>query len=261
MKYIFPLQFGLHNVFTSKVNPKETTQPFKDYTLREQEIAQQGRRLKQKAPNIGNIEDRVPKRLRGECLNLVKHLQKRNHQCSFPELLKHYCSMTTNGSSPTSKGQNRCHPKSSKRSNISRPSGTQKPDETTNLAARMSNAEHDSIFSDTTIRNDNHTRQEELSFTHLATSHAHVSAFCRASILKLIPKAFWGGGDAGRQNQITLMRNIDCFIRLRRFEAFSLHAATQGMKVRYDQKHDNKNTYPLIASLHVLVVLQQCCIL
>ena len=33
MKYIFPRQFGLHNVFTSPVDLRETVQPFKDYTL------------------------------------------------------------------------------------------------------------------------------------------------------------------------------------------------------------------------------------
>ena len=39
MKYIFPKQFGLHNAFSSAVDPRETVQPFKDYTLREREIA------------------------------------------------------------------------------------------------------------------------------------------------------------------------------------------------------------------------------
>lgn len=39
LKYIFPRQFGLHNVFTSVVDRYETSLPFKDYFTREEEIA------------------------------------------------------------------------------------------------------------------------------------------------------------------------------------------------------------------------------
>ena len=91
MKYIFPRQFGLHNVFTSKVDPKETVQPFKDYTLREHEIA----RSEQIALIRGNarkdFSNWLPKRLRGDVLNLVQEMQKRHARCSYHELLKHYC--------------------------------------------------------------------------------------------------------------------------------------------------------------------------
>ncbi|KAF2259198.1 hypothetical protein CC78DRAFT_525270, partial [Lojkania enalia] len=40
MRYIFPRQFGLHNVFISQVDSRETSMQFKDYTLREREIQQ-----------------------------------------------------------------------------------------------------------------------------------------------------------------------------------------------------------------------------
>ena len=94
MKYIFPRQFGLHNVFTSAVDPKETVQPFKDYTLREQEIAQHDR-----GSSKNRIEDRdnhssrqwVPKRLRGETLRLVRKLQIYHSRTSYHQLLEHYC--------------------------------------------------------------------------------------------------------------------------------------------------------------------------
>ena len=94
MKYLFPSQFGMHNVFTCTVDSKESTQPFKDYTLREQEIAQ----LESQAIRKGNagtssvaIKQRVPKRLRGEALDLVRKLQKLHSRCSYYHLLKHYC--------------------------------------------------------------------------------------------------------------------------------------------------------------------------
>lgn len=90
MKYIFPRQFGLHNVFTSVVNSKETVQPFKDYTLREQEIVlSEG-----KTSGDGGLQKltlNVPKRLRGATFDLVKALGKKHSRCSYHQLLKYYC--------------------------------------------------------------------------------------------------------------------------------------------------------------------------
>lgn len=93
MKYIFPRQFGLHNVFTSEVDSRETAQPFKDYILREEEIA---RREEMMRGSRNGTEERkestkLPKRLRGKALALVQRLQKRHQRCSYTELLRHYC--------------------------------------------------------------------------------------------------------------------------------------------------------------------------
>jgi hypothetical protein len=95
MKYIFPRQFDLHNVFTSKVDSRETSMPFKDYTLREKEIQQL--LLEQKAKKGATTEriekwkSHLPKRLRGETVALVEKLRKLNQRCSYFELLRHYC--------------------------------------------------------------------------------------------------------------------------------------------------------------------------
>lgn len=95
MKYIFPRQFGLHNVFTSTVDSRETVQPFKDYTLREQEISLAVRQKLAKggigAANEVQSKDQLPKRLRGLPVELIKKLQKRHARCPYHELLKHYC--------------------------------------------------------------------------------------------------------------------------------------------------------------------------
>ena len=88
MKYIFPRQFGLHNVFTSVVDSRETVQPFKDYTLREEEIARS--KIAQRS-RIQPVRPKIPKRLRGGPLQLVQRLQKRSQTCSYTELLRHYC--------------------------------------------------------------------------------------------------------------------------------------------------------------------------
>lgn len=85
--YIFPRQFGLHNVFTSTVDRQQTAQKFQDYTLREEEIA-----AKFTAPEAGKKPTRhIPKRLRGKATHLVQRLQVLHTRCSYSEMLHHYC--------------------------------------------------------------------------------------------------------------------------------------------------------------------------
>lgn len=97
MKYIFPRQFRLHNVFTSTVDSRETIQPLKDYTLRENEICQSARKTSAARvhDSVGNQntldQSRLPKRLRGLPVDLVRKLQVQHLRCSYVELLKHYC--------------------------------------------------------------------------------------------------------------------------------------------------------------------------
>jgi telomerase reverse transcriptase len=95
LRYIFPRQFRLHNVFTSKVDRRETAMPFKDYTLRETEIHQSMSRLLK--ANITNLEEvtkwksHMPKRLHGETVRLVNQMRILHQRCSYTELLRHYC--------------------------------------------------------------------------------------------------------------------------------------------------------------------------
>lgn len=96
MMYMFPRQFELHNVFTSVVDPQETAQPLKDYTLREREIADKLRFQSSSSSMKGDAPIRlpVPKRLRGTATELVKKMQKLHARCSYSELLRHYCPKT-----------------------------------------------------------------------------------------------------------------------------------------------------------------------
>ena len=100
MRHIFPRQYGLHNVFTSVVDKRETAMAFKDYTLREKEIHQA---MSRKIPAAKCTEElvtrwkqRVPKRLRGEAVALVDKMRKLNKRCSYMELLRHYCPVEVN---------------------------------------------------------------------------------------------------------------------------------------------------------------------
>lgn len=64
-----------------------------------------------------------------------------------------------------------------------------------------------------------------------ATPAASVSAFCRAVLRRLLPKDCFGVGEDGAANWRTVMRFLDLFIRLGRFESLSLHQVCQGLKV------------------------------
>jgi telomerase reverse transcriptase len=63
-----------------------------------------------------------------------------------------------------------------------------------------------------------------------ATPTSKVSAFCQAVLANLIPHEFWGSADAQAHNEGIFYRNVDRFIQLRRFESFSLHEVSQGIK-------------------------------
>ena len=68
---------------------------------------------------------------------------------------------------------------------------------------------------------------DEACFTDLACPTAHVSAFCRAVVSKVIPRGFWGDDT----NKSIIMHNIDQFVNLRKFETLTLHQVTQKLQV------------------------------
>lgn len=86
--YMFPRQFGLHNVFTSFTDVRDTAQPFQDYTIREDEI--RAWRIKEATTNGAALK--IPRRLRGEAMLLIHKLQRLHRRCSYKELLDYYCS-------------------------------------------------------------------------------------------------------------------------------------------------------------------------
>lgn len=96
MKYIFPRQFGLQNVFDSTKNHDSSIST----TVREQEISQllqkqQAQRapLKAELPD-GNKEPlltKLPRRLRGQPVELVRKFRARHSTCQYDKLLEHYC--------------------------------------------------------------------------------------------------------------------------------------------------------------------------
>ncbi|KAI9701393.1 MAG: hypothetical protein M1820_006484 [Bogoriella megaspora] len=96
MHYLFPRQYGLHNVFTATANPKETSHMFKDYTLREREIIRAAIVQQRKKASTASTRHEtspllLPRRLRGAPMDLVTKVRKSHLRCSYTELLNHYC--------------------------------------------------------------------------------------------------------------------------------------------------------------------------
>ncbi|TVY53989.1 Telomerase reverse transcriptase, partial [Lachnellula suecica] len=201
MMYTFPRQFGLHNVFTSEVDSQKTVQPFMDYTLREEEINRKYSSSKQ---------PKIPKRLRGKAAQLVRKMQVLHARCSYKELIEYYCPVVDGAPRfPIAKSQSRADIECSAKLRTQITIGT-----TSTVATTTEEIE-----------------PKKPSMMNYATPENMVSAFCRAVLLKLIPKEFWGTGDVQAHNEKVFLKNVDGFIRLRRFESLTLHEVTQGLQI------------------------------
>ncbi|KAL8867135.1 MAG: hypothetical protein Q9174_005857 [Haloplaca sp. 1 TL-2023] len=78
---------------------------------------------------------------------------------------------------------------------------------------------------------DKYKEQRETPLVEFATPHAKVSAFCRAVISNLVPDDFWGQGAEGRCNKDVIMRKVNQFVCMRRFESLNLHVIQQDLKI------------------------------
>lgn len=65
----------------------------------------------------------------------------------------------------------------------------------------------------------------------MAASLDQVSAFCQSVVSYVLPRDLFGQAVTQESNLRLLMRNIDGFVRARRFESFSLERVMQGMQV------------------------------
>ncbi|UNI21054.1 RNA-directed DNA polymerase [Purpureocillium takamizusanense] len=222
MMYMFPRQFGLHNVFTSDTNRWETTQRFQDYTLRETEIA--GLLEKHpKHPSLqGSPHPKIPKRLRGAPLGLVRKLQVLHHRCSYTELLRHHCPTFLDGRR-RSRGDNSQFGAAMH--------GTLRPSHSADRLACQAGRRAKRRTRNAQPSSQVHLPSSITSFVELASPVPQVSAFCQAALSKLIPSGFWGEGDTMYHNKTTFLRSVDRFIKLRRFESMTLHDIAQGLRV------------------------------
>lgn len=75
-------------------------------------------------------------------------------------------------------------------------------------------------------------QQGQNAMTVHETPPAAVSVFARSVLTNILPRDFLGAADEhGDANRDALMRHVNNFVHLRRFEKLSLHQVTQGIKV------------------------------
>ncbi|KAJ5177714.1 reverse transcriptase [Penicillium coprophilum] len=251
MKYIFPRQFGLLNVFMLGPDAHKNMDVSKCFMFRESEISRLEEEKRARRPRLENEfadADRggargtqVPKRLRGITIELVRKLRKRNAQCSYGELLRYYCPTEQTGprrlgafASTSTPDVPKNHPFSSLQSNLVTQVRTDHPSsnkstlpssDVSGLEARVA-VDVSGINAIKPL-----VRNPQVSLTDYATPASSVSAFCRAVIQKLIPRQFWGIGPDGILNLRLVLRHVDQFIKLRRFESLSLHEVCKGVKI------------------------------
>lgn len=202
LKHVFPRQFGLHNVFTSNVDPVESAQPFKEYSFREAEIVNKSKRHSMK----------VPRRLRGEAMDMVRKMLRNHQLCSYSQLLRYYC--------PVRRSANACT-KDLEQGWLS----VSTPD-SERLLTQLSSAGLCGITNGSPCDH----YDTEASFLPYATPPEMVSMFCRSVITTLLPRNSLGNGSDGAHNLQIILRRIDQFIKLRRFETLSLHQVMQGIR-------------------------------
>ena len=214
--YIFPRQFGLHNVFTDDVDPRQTVQPFKDYTLREDEI---------NARYSSAENPKIPKRLRGQAVQLVRKLQIQHARCPYKKLLEHYCpvislhlyeGLLTLWMFEQAKNHNVPEPVQSL--------------DTSKFQTQIPNSTPPTLTIATSTTKAPPRKESMLDHS---TSASMVSAFCRAVLSRLLPSEFWGTGRTKIDNERVFLQNVDRFIGLRRFESLSLHEVSQGLKASF----------------------------
>ncbi|KAJ0300652.1 hypothetical protein COL516b_008223 [Colletotrichum fioriniae] len=215
MMYIFPRQFGLHNAFTSKVDHSKTSQKFADYSVREDEISTtfKGRDIK------------LPKRLRGDAKRLVQRLQLLHGRCAYAEILRHYCPSAVDFKAQKSVSKKPV--KQSKGLNPAPVAGRENQTVVTSRPPRNSTQNRYKLHQPTVLPQ----LPKFDAITDLATPAAHVSAFCQAVLAKIIPDEMWGNGEDGTHNKSQILRKVDHFVKLRRFEAMSLCELADGIKI------------------------------
>ncbi|KAL1888087.1 Telomerase reverse transcriptase [Ceratocystis pirilliformis] len=226
MSYIFPRQFGLHNVFTSKVDFFKTSHKFQDYTMRDDELDLHFGRL---IGGTRQLDIKIPKRLRGDAHRLVWRLQVLHNRCSYSELLKHYCPTQFDALSRSPARHSVCQ-------NIAStgPIPTSHTPCAKNVVSTLSLTATARRKIGKRLRRKARkaiTLNNGQAITDFATPTYQVSAFCQAVISNIIPNEFWGTGADQQHNKAKVLLMVARFVQLRRFEKMTLHDVVQNLKI------------------------------
>ena len=154
----------------------------------------------------------TPRRLRGGAVRLVQKIHRNHQSCTYSQLLRHYCPLVSSNCELAL-----VHDKSI---TLSIPSS--EPLVTQIRMARSSTPEANTVST---------THHGGTAFLPHATPTVRVSAFCRAVVSNLLPRNALGSGLEGQHNHDTIMKRVDDFVQLRRFENMNLHQVSQSLSI------------------------------
>ncbi|GAA5841755.1 hypothetical protein JCM5353_007420 [Sporobolomyces roseus] len=232
-KYVFPRQFGLHNVFDrDKVNLWMRVRP--DYEDREMEIKK-----------LGLIK--TPERVKS-ALGLLGRLSVLHERCNYRKLLGIKCpskvphrklddqekslvvDMLSEAGPCTQLSRSNLsfnHESSSSLDPTSTPRPLQPPATAESLVPSTARSEAplpSFPFEQGKVEKEKDTKPK---LSEYACTPYEVESYVQAVVRDVIPRAFWGS----ESNAKLIMKQISQFLRMRRFETISLHSLFQGFSL------------------------------
>lgn len=192
MYHIFPLQYKIHNVFSSEINRKETVQPLKDYTMREDEP-------------VANL--RRPRCLSVAVADRIHRLHISHDRTSYKELLEYHCPA-------------RATEKPFEMSNTTLPSSSSEKVKTQRRFVERSVM---ATAPSCPVPGDAISNKQEI-FTNWSTSTSDVAAFVIAVLSSVSV-----GELLGVSNFQLFTKRVTTFISLRRYESMTLQNFMEGM--------------------------------
>lgn len=220
-KYVFPRQFGLHNVFTGAREFGTTTQPFRDYTVREIEIKALGAK-------------RTPKALR-EVLPVLGRILKRHDKLNYRALLDRCCPSRVPKGRLTAEERQQIVEDLAEVESLQPPTcqdtpvrGTQKQNRPALASTTQGNiVDSQKLTSAKTAFELPPPAQHKPRYTNYAVpTLGQIVHFVTLTLKSLLPRDLFGS----LHNQTLILSSIADFIRLRRYETFNLHHIAQSFR-------------------------------
>ncbi|KAG8769178.1 hypothetical protein FRC12_005119, partial [Ceratobasidium sp. 428] len=203
-KYMFPLQYGLHNVFTCNLSYWENGGHFRDYGDRETEIADHG---SQKTP--GRLKRVLP---------LIESLIRRHERFNYQRVCMSICKSRLDSPSSSSLDQTRILELMSEYSQSILANFTM-----SQIPEKSYQVSHPSLVLPHGASEAALETKLKPRFVEFACSHHEVLRYVKTVVDEVIPHAFWGSV-ANRQ---VIDNHIEKVVTQRRFETLTLHALMQ----------------------------------
>ncbi|GAA6058467.1 hypothetical protein JCM3770_002740 [Rhodotorula araucariae] len=197
-KYIFPRQFGLHNVFTSE-KARNSFEILPDYLDREAEIKRHG-------------SMKTPHRIK-RVLPLLGRLVTLSSRCNYRKLLDRRCPSKMS------------HKRLSQEERSAVLELAEQPRTQVSRGDVSIDISHASLIVPHGQTQAQEKAREKPKLAEYACSFYEVESFVLDAVAEVIPSAFWGSDE----NFKLIRSRIAAFVRMRRFETTSLHALLQGL--------------------------------